>query len=251
MTQDAEDTAETGFAVSYTLIGCAQHDLVLLRSVFSLYGKGRVVWRFQPSHEADLVVIGTELDPSAMLALVHASAHAGRLVLWIGGVDILPGTHQVFRCARPLRALQLVEQLHEIEILLRKKIPLPAAQQSETQSEPPEKIKLALVCWPSHAFLAQNRNFTRLAAMMSVRSMTLAELTARSGMPEEICRDFFQGLRQEGYAKKIKQTEDAKPPPVARHSSSPNTAVAHVGGLRGILQRIRIGLGFVFLPDKS
>jgi hypothetical protein len=246
MTQD-DDASETGFTVSYTVIGCARQDMLLLKSVFSLHGKGRIVWNFQPSQDVapnvDFVIAGDEMEPSAVLALSHSIISGGQLVLWVGRIPPLLEAHQIFHCDHPLRALQLVEQLRQIEPLLRNKKPHVVAQQAYIPDESLEKLQLALVCWPSPKFLSRNKDFSRLAAMLSVRGMTLAELVARSGKSREICREFFYDLSREGYAKALKQEADAARPDVV-HNPPPSHAPASVGdGLRGVLRKIRIRLG--------
>ncbi|MDR3353247.1 MAG: hypothetical protein LBO00_09675 [Zoogloeaceae bacterium] len=264
MIQDNADTAleDQVISVSYTAVGCAHKDLVLLKSVMSLYGtQGNVDWNFQRSLEVDLVVFGTEIHPTEVISLLRSQIETEQVVLWISTAPTLTNSsHQILRCKSPLHAFQLAGQLKQVEAFLREKrasqpesahAQLPP-QSSSTEESVPDNVRLELVRWPSPDLLAGNRSSWRMAAMLGARSMTLSELSERSEQPREICLQFLRDLKHAGYiqflaseAEENASKHAARPPhPSSPETREPSTGQASaVGGLRGLLRRIRVGLG--------
>ncbi|MDR2689243.1 MAG: hypothetical protein LBB76_05735 [Azoarcus sp.] len=255
MTQDDIASEQEEIPVSYTAVGCTHKDLVLLKSVISLYGtQGNVAWDFQRSLEVDLVVIGTEMKPFEVISLLRSRTGGGGLILWISDSPYVSNTYQILHCKPPLHAFQLAEQLKQVEFLMRGKLATRPA--SPVSSAPPavahhdafpENTRVELVRWPSPELLAENRNFWRMAAMLGARSMTLNELAERSEQPREICQRFFRNLNHAGYVSLL-DSDDAQQTAASAHPL-PEEAPARQnsgsgGGLRGLLRRIRIGLGF-------
>jgi hypothetical protein len=259
MTQDDIASEQEEIPVSYTAVGCTHKDLVLLKSVISLYGtQGNVAWDFQRSLEVDLVVIGTEMKPSEVISLLRSRTGNGGLILWISDLPYVSSAYQILHCKPPLHAFQLVGQLKQVESLMReKRAAQPMSEQTAVADHGafPENTRVELVRWPSPELLAGNRNFWRMAAMLGARSMTLDELAERSEQPREICQKFLHDLNHAGYVSLL-EPDDTEQAASSAHPS-PEEAPAQEsparqnppsgatgGGLRGLLRRIRIGLGF-------
>jgi hypothetical protein len=238
----------------YTAISCTNKDIVLLKSIISLYGaKGIFSWQYEDSLSADLVVIGTEISPSAVALLLNGKIGAEQAVLWISDTPLPLGAWRIFRCKPPIHAHHLAEQLKNIESFLQGErsffqeegaaasvLPkLPPSQIDALREAFPENLQVKLVRWPAPEVLANSKSLWRLSAMLSVRSITLAELAERSAQPKDVCREFLHRLDDAGC---IEKNHREVPPPSPPPSFS-SAKTAGEGGLSGLFKRIRARLG--------
>ena len=243
-------------SISYAVIGCTPRDAVYLKSVVSLYGaEGKADWHCRSLREVNLVVAGTEISSAGMKALLQSRINPEQIVLWISNSPVADETHRVLYCKAPLRANQLVERLKQVEDLVRRKLPRPApesAPQAPSHSpgsvEPPprmETTRFSLARWPPPEILSGNQAFWRMAAMLSVRSMALSELSERSEQPRETCRAFLQGLYRAGY---LKLSDLSRGNALSTNAETamkpkPRPSTRGAGELLGLLRRIRVSLG--------
>ncbi|MDR2165010.1 MAG: hypothetical protein LBO79_05150 [Zoogloeaceae bacterium] len=239
--------------MSYTVVGCTHRDFVLLKSVITLYGtQGNVTWDYRRSLEVDLVIIGTETAPASVAALLRSKGDREQIFLWISDAPLLPDPRQhLIRCHSPLHAYQLAGQLKQVENFFRGKLSLQQVQQRQVSQQHvvgnafPEDMRITLLRWPPPEMLSGNKSFWRIAAMLSARSMTLAELAEHSAQPRSVCKEFLYSLHHAGYAKIIDAEKvEAVPPPPAYSSPSLSRDTDTLKGLKGLLRRIRVGLGF-------
>ncbi|MDR3159735.1 MAG: hypothetical protein LBU11_12205 [Zoogloeaceae bacterium] len=259
MIQNVSKEEELEIPVSYTVVGCTHKDLVLLKSVIALYGtQGNAAWDYRRSLEVDLVVIGTETAPAKVVSILRSKEDAEQVFLWISEepLSLPPGHVAIWYCRPPLHAYELVGRLKQIESFFRKKL---AQQQEELARQQihtftsdfaegsfSEDARVALLRWPSLELLSRNKSFWRIAAMLSARSMTLAELAEHSAEPRGLCREFLQSLSQAGYVQIIDAHERKEIAPPPEHHPLPATDrdADALKGLKDLFRRIRVGLGF-------
>ncbi|MDR1936403.1 MAG: hypothetical protein LBS49_12630 [Candidatus Accumulibacter sp.] len=234
------DLAEDEIAISYASACCSRRDLVLLKSVLSLYGaQGHAVWHYHRSREVDVLVIGPEIASAEAAAVLHSDArNGGQAMLWINDLPVSPDNPRVFQCKPPLRALQLVAKLKQIELYIRQQRARQAASPRFEGREQLETARFALIQWPPLDFFSGDKDFLRMSSMLSVRRMTLDELTLQSTRPREKCRKFLYEMHRAGYARLIGPEEENPLPPASAQSNAPKRS-----GLNGLFSRIRASLG--------
>jgi hypothetical protein len=237
-----DDLAADEISISYTSTCCSHHDLVLLRSVVTLYGtQGHATWHFWRSWEADVIVVGSEIAPAETAALLHSRIRSNQAVLWISDLPVPSGDHPIFRCKPPLRALHLAGQLKQIELFMRQLRAQRAGSPRSGQGEQTQAVRIMLTRWPSPAFLSRDKDFLRMATMLSARHMTLDELVAQSAHPRGKCRGFLLELCRAGYARPLKSEEENGERGLPSSRAQPS--VPEKNGLRGLFSRIRTSLG--------
>lgn len=244
-------------SLSYTAVSCADKEAVLLKSVFALYGlRGNINWQYQNSMGADFVIIGTEMSSSSVDLLLRTRIGAKQAVLWISDASLVSDkTRHVFRCKPPLHPSHFANELKQVELFFRggarhdpsRSPSLPPSssaslspQIAALREEFPDNFYVRLMSWPSPELLSDDRFLWRLSAMLSARSMTVAELAERSSKPEDVCREFLRRLSDAGCLKKIPQEDHREPLPSSALRETKTTAE---GGLSGLFRKIRVSLG--------
>jgi hypothetical protein len=236
-------------SLAYTVVSCTDKEAVLLKSVIALHGlRGNISWQYQNSMGADLVIIGTELVSSSVELLLRTRIGAGQAVVLISDALLdSDNKRHVFRCKPPLHPSRFINELKRVEMFFRGgdgrdpslSISL-SPQIVALRNEFPEDFYVELVSWPSSELLSDDRLLWRLAAMLSARSMTVAELAERSSKPADVCREFLKRLSDADCLKKIPRKDHQKP----SHSSVlRETQTTVEGGISGLFRKIRVSLG--------
>lgn len=228
-------------SLSYTTLHTNHRNEVLFKSVIALYNmRSKVHWRHKGSLEANLVVIGDELDNVDLDRDILPKLRPSQVVLSLGS-RIRATSDRMLYVEPPLRAGEVVKRLEQAEAYLLRILserPEAAGQYSPEDNEEFNRLKhskVKLIRWPSAELLREHWDYIRLATMMTHRAMTVDELAQRSKQPEAVCRHFIVSALRAGCAEYV--SEDS-----ARRSAAPPAAPA-TQGFKSLLTKIRMRLG--------
>lgn len=136
--------------------------------------------------------------------------------------------------ARPLGLEQLAAWLADARQQLQMRTAATALGRAPA-GEPP---RLRLRRWPPRSLMHDDPKRIRLAAMLTRRPVTLAELVTLSGVPEAQCVAFLQLLQGVGLLETLRQ------PPVAIRRDAPAAAErATPTSMRTLIHKLRLHLG--------
>ncbi len=220
-------------SLSYTTIHLNHRNEVLLRSVVALYNmRNKVTWQHQKNLQADLVVVGDELDGIDLDRDLLSKLTPSQVVLSLGS-RIRATSERMLYVEPPLRAGDVVKQIEQAEAYLQRVLGEGEGGSFANNDEADPRLahgKIRLVRWPSAELLREHWDYIRLATMMTHRPMSIAELAKRSKQPEALCRRFIVAALGSGCAEFTSEE-------IPQKEKSPDT------GLKSLLSRIRMKLG--------
>lgn len=203
---------------TYSFHQLAARDALVFKSIVGLLdGRTHGLWRHVEAGDTDLLVQGCANDGQ----IAARGEHGAKVVLTIGS-NVVPANPRTLSLNLPLRASEVFERLEQAFILV--------SHAAATAQELPATLRVQLLRWPPSALLQHDPRLMRLAALLSSRPLTIAQLSELGHLPLDACRAFAQALIDAGVAN---GESVAVVTPVAPVNEAP----------KGLFARIRAHLG--------
>ncbi len=219
---------------TFIVRGFSARDTVLLRFLLDVArDKTRHAWTYAAELPADLVFLGPDAGDTERARAERERAGVTIRVRREGAAS--PG-----ELSLPFKADDLVRAVDGAGETDRARGAAPA--------QPSGTDRIALKRWPDASVLGASSWNLKLAAMLTGKPLTAAELAAKSGAPEEACATFVQALLARDLAIRLPASASeatavalagaTAPDPASRRAASPLAAPA----ARGLIARIRARL---------
>lgn len=209
---------------TYSFSQLSARDALVFKSVISLLdGRTHGLWTHVEAGESDLLVQGCARDgqvPSSDIRRAKVVLMIGEKVPSVGRTTLTLGL--------PLRSSELFERLEEAHELM--------AAMASPVPDTPQGARVRLLRWPPSAVLHADPRFMRLAALLSSRALSAAELSRLGAVPVDQCQFFIDELFAAGVAARERLVEL----PVDETRGAP----------KGLFARIRAHLG-LFSPQEG